>query len=91
MEDPRDPHVEPQHPDQAVGHTTDFVDVPADESGVSGVACEIKKMTNGSAVLAMKPMLMVRKVVWVRRRRRVPSLKRRNRSKISKGQRTRPK
>ena len=37
MEDPRDPHVEPQHPDQAVGHTTESGEVPPDESGVSGV------------------------------------------------------
>ena len=37
MEDPRDPHVEPEHPDQAVGHTTESGEVSADESGVSGV------------------------------------------------------
>ena len=40
MEDPRDPHVEPKHPHQAVGHTTESAEVPAAESGVSGVECE---------------------------------------------------
>ena len=37
MEDPRDPHVELEHPDQAFGHTTESGEVPSDESGVSGV------------------------------------------------------
>ena len=37
MEDPRDPHVEPEHPDQAVGHTKESGEVLAVESGVSGV------------------------------------------------------
>ena len=43
-----------------------------------------KKMTNRSAFLAVKHMLMVRKVVWVRRRRRVLSVKRTTRRKRSK-------
>ena len=44
-----------------------------------------------SAVLAVKHMLMVTKVVWVRRRRRVLSLKRRKRRKLSRSRMTRPK
>ena len=37
MHDRRDPHVEPQHPDQAVTFTTESSEVPPGESGVSGV------------------------------------------------------
>ena len=37
MADPRDPHVEPQHADLAVGHKTEYCVVLADESDVSGV------------------------------------------------------
>ena len=43
MGDPRDPHVEPEHPNQAVGHTTESSEVPADESGVSGVDGEMQE------------------------------------------------
>ena len=50
-----------------------------------------KKMTNVSAVLAVKQVPMVTKVVWVRRRRRVLSLKRRKRRKLSRSRTTRPK
>ena len=37
MHDRRDPHVEPEHPDQAVTFTTEFGEVPPEELGVSGV------------------------------------------------------
>ena len=37
MEDPLDVHVEPEHPNQPVGHTTEPSEVHAHESGGSGV------------------------------------------------------
>ena len=41
-----------------------------------------KQTLNRSAFLVVKHMLMVRNVVWMRRRRRVPSLNRRKRRKV---------
>ena len=37
MHDRRDPHVEPEHPDQAVTFTAESSEVPPEESGASGV------------------------------------------------------
>ena len=37
MQDHLDPHVEPERPDQAAGHTMESGEVPADDSCVSGV------------------------------------------------------
>ena len=61
--------MEPQHRDQA-----ESGEVPAHEK---------QEDANRSTVLAVKQRLMVRKVVWVRRRRRVLSLKTRKRRKLS--------
>ena len=40
MEDTRDPHVELEHPDRAVGHSTESGEVPPHESRVDGIAGE---------------------------------------------------